>query len=48
MSNQDCIPHDDLGLTAPQVAAQPADATWFRYVLNHTGVIRDSGSQWVD
>ncbi len=34
-----------LGLTAPEVAAQAADATWFRYTLNHAISMRDSGSQ---
>lgn len=36
-----------LGLTAPAVAAQAADATWFRYTLNHAISMKDSGSQWV-
>ncbi len=36
-----------LGLSAPEVAAQAADANWFRYTLNHSISMRDSASQWV-
>ena len=35
-----------LGVTASELADQADDATWFRYILNHSLVMRDSGSQW--
>ncbi len=35
-----------LGITAGEVADQAEDATWFRYILNHSIAMRDSGSQW--
>ncbi|MES2440493.1 MAG: hypothetical protein V4584_15610 [Verrucomicrobiota bacterium] len=35
-----------LGLVPVEVADQADDATWFRYLLNHSIVMRDCGSQW--
>ncbi len=35
-----------LGISASELADQADDATWFRYILNHSLVMRDSGSQW--
>ncbi len=33
---------------AAMVSAQAADAAWFSYILNHTTVMRDSATQWVN
>lgn len=37
-----------LGLSAGDVSAQAEDATWFRYALNYTLIIRDRAQQWTD
>ena len=37
-----------LGLDPDEITDQAADATWFRYILNHTLVVRDSGVQWTN
>jgi hypothetical protein len=36
----------NLGLAPADVSNQAADATWFRYILNHTIAMRNSASQW--
>jgi hypothetical protein len=36
----------DLALAPAEVTAQADDTNWFRYVLNHSISMRDSGSQW--
>ncbi len=35
-----------LGIPVGEVADQGDDANWFRFLLNHSIIMRDSGSQW--
>ncbi len=35
-----------LGLTPADVLSQSEDATWFRYALNYTLIIRDAAQNW--
>jgi hypothetical protein len=37
-----------LGLTAPELLSQFEDATWFRYALNYTLIVRDRSQQWTN
>ncbi len=47
---RDTIPNyaTALGFTPAEVLAQSEDATWFRYALNYTLIIRDASQNWTN